>query len=164
MITAAVLYLSISLSIAFVAWGFYINGFTAQAVGLVIFGLAWIIGQIKWAWIASLGLAVVTMAVVMGIFYNLPIWLMTGGALFAFIAWDLAEFHFRVKKAAKEDSIATLERLHFTRLGLILLVGCGIILLTRFLRVHINFEISALLVLAGVWGISLLVGRLRRDE
>ena len=164
MITAAGLYLSISLSIALVAWGFYANGYTTQAVGFVIFGFAWIIGQIRWAWIASLGLAVVTFAAVMGIFYNLPISLMSAGALFAFIAWDLAEFHFRLKKAAKEDSIAMLERRHFARLGLILIVGCGVILITRFLRVRLNFEIAALLVLAGVWGISLLVGRLRRNE
>jgi hypothetical protein len=164
MITAASLYLSISLSVALLIWGFFANGFTTQALGLVIFGIAWIIGQIRWVWIASLGLAVVTLGAVLGIFYNLPVALMAGGVLFALIAWDLAEFHFRLKKAAKEDAIGTLERRHFTRLGLIIGLGCAIILFTRFLRVRFNFEVAALLILAGVWGISLLVGRLRRSE
>jgi hypothetical protein len=37
-------------------------------------------------------------------------------------------------------------------------------MLTRFIRVRFTFEIAALLVIVGVWGISLLVGRLRRSE
>jgi hypothetical protein len=164
LITTAGLYLSISLSVALVTWGFFAYGFATQALGLVIFGIAWIIGQIRWAWIASLGLSVVTLAAVLGIFYNLPISLMAGGALFAFIAWDLAEFHFRLKKAAKEDYIGAFEGRHFTRLGFILIAGFGVVLFSRFFRVRFNFEIAALLVLAGVWGISLLVGRLRRSE
>jgi len=163
MITTVGLYLSLFLSVALLSWGFLANGFLYPALGLAAFGIAWALGQLKWAWIGSLGLAVITLAAVLGIFYNLPISLMAGGALFALTAWDLEEFHLRLKKASKEDDVNGIIRGHFVRLGMVLASGGGIILLAWFMRVRFNFEVAALLVLAGVWGISLLVRRLQRD-
>jgi hypothetical protein len=89
---------------------------------------------------------------------------MITGIMFAFIAWDLVDFNNRLKRAGKLDDTKALESRHILRLGLILAAGWGVVLLTRIIRVRFNFEVSAFLVLAGVWGVSLLVGRLRNNE
>jgi hypothetical protein len=158
------LYLVTLLSIASVAWGYSSNGMTIQAIFMILIGMIWAFGQIKWTWIGSLGLVLVTIAAILGMLLNFPVMPMIAAILFAFIAWDLAEFNRRLKQAAQQDDVESLERRHFIRLGFILAAGAGVVVLTRIIRVRINFEVAALLVLAGVWGISLLVGRLRENE
>jgi hypothetical protein len=135
---------------------------TYPAIILILAGITWVVGQIKWTWIGSLGFAMVTIAAVLGIFLNFPVMPNIAGIMFAFIAWDLAEFNSRLKQAAKHDDMKSIERRHLIRLGLILAASWGVVLLTRTIRVRFNFEVAALLVLAGVWGISLLVGRLQK--
>jgi hypothetical protein len=162
--TVACLYLSTLLSVAIVAWGYFTHGMTYPAIILIVGGITWVVGQMKWTWIGSIGFAMVTITAVIGIFLDFPVMPIIAGIMFAFIAWDLAEFNSRLKQAAKHDDKKSIERRHFIRLGLILAAGWGVVLLTRTIRVRFNFEVAALLVLAGVWGISLLVGRLRRNE
>jgi hypothetical protein len=162
--TIAGLYICTLLSTAMIAAGFYGAGMINQTFGLVVFGLAWMAGQHKWIWIASLGLGVMTLAAVIGLLYHLPAPLMIGGFLCAFIAWDLSDFNSRVKLASKDDDHGRLTQLHILRLGMVIGVGFGVAVLTRYIRVRFNFEIAALLILAGVWGLSVLVGRLRRGE
>ncbi len=70
----------------------------------------------------------------------------------------------RIKQGSEEDQLNRLTLNHFARLGLVLALGFGVVALTRFIRLRFNFEMAALLTLAGVWGLSLLVGRLRREE
>lgn len=164
MITTAVLYICVFLSTAMIAAGFYGAGMIYQTFGLIVFGLAWMAGQRKWTWVASLGLGVMTLAAVIGLLYNLPAPMMIGGFLCAFIAWDLSGFNSRVKLAAKDDNHGRLAQLHLLRLGMVIGAGFGVVMLTRTIRVHFDFEMAALLIIAGVWGLSVLVGRLRRSE
>jgi hypothetical protein len=95
---------------------------------------------------------------------NFPIMPMITGIMFAFIAWDLGDFNNRLKRAGKLDDIKGLEGRHLLQLGLILVAGWGVVLLTRIIRVRFNFEVSTILILVGVWGVSLLVRRLRNNE
>jgi hypothetical protein len=162
--TTALLYLSISLSVILTSLGFFSEGFINPALGLMVFGVVWIIVQNKWVWIASVGISVMAIAAIVGVYFNLSTLFTAGGALFAFIAWDLAEFNSRLRRASKEDDVRGLSKSHFYRLGGILLAAIAFLMLTRFIRVRFTFEIAALLVIVGVWGISLLVGRLRRSE
>jgi len=162
--TVFCLVLSTLLSVAIVTWGYFANGLTNQTIILIVVGISWIFGQIKWAWFGSLGLTLMTLAAITGILLGFPVLPMIAGVMFAFIAWDLTDFNNRLKQAGKRDDTKGLESLHFSRLGLILAAGWGVVLLTRFIKVRFNFEVAALLVLVGVWGISLLVGRLRNNE
>lgn len=164
MITRVCLVLSASISIALIAWGYSSAGLSTQAVLLIVLGVAWIFGLFRKAWASSLGFALVTFAVIIGVFHGLPTLLVAASFLFAFIAWDLAEFHSRIKLAARVDQISQLERQHLLRLGFVLVSGFGLVALTRFIRLRFTFEAAAILVLAGIWGISLLVGQLRRAE
>jgi hypothetical protein len=158
------LVLSTFLSIAMIAAGYLSGGMVNQAFGLIIIGLAWMAGQIKWKWVASIGLSIMTLAAALGLIYMLPTALMVGGFLFAFITWDLMEFKSRIKHGSHEDQLRILTSKHFIRLGLVLALGFAVVALTRFIRLRFNFEMAVLLTLVGVWGLSLLVGRLRREE
>lgn len=164
MIATVGLFLSTFLSIAMMAAGYFGAGMVNQAFGLIAVGVVWLAGQLKWTWVASMGLSIMTLAAAMGLIYELPMALMVGGFLFAFIAWDLMEFKSRVKQGSEEDQLNRLTMKHFVRLGLVLALGFGVVVLTRFIRLRFNFEMAALLTMAGVWGLSLLVGRLRRGE
>jgi hypothetical protein len=158
------LFVSTFLSIALVAAVYFSAGMVNQAIGLVAVGLVWMVGQVKWPWVASVGLSIMTLAAALGLMYELPAGLMVAGFLFALIAWDLVELRSRIKRGCAEDRLLGLTVAHFVRLGLVLALGFGVVVLTRFIRLRFNFEIAALLTLAGVWGLSLLVGRLRRRE
>jgi hypothetical protein len=105
-----------------------------------------------------------TLAAALGLMYGLPMGLMVGGFLFALISWDLVEFKARIMQGSDEDPLHRLTLDHFVRLGSVLILGFSVVALTRFIRLRFNFEMAALLALAGVWGISLLVGRLRSRE
>lgn len=146
------------------AAGYSSAGMVIQTFGLIVVGVIWMAAQIKWTWIASIGLSFMTLAAALGLTYGLPTWLMVGGFLLALISWDLVEFKSRVRQGSEEDQLNRLTLNHFVRLGLVLTLGFGIVALTRFIRLRFNFEMAALLALAGVWGISLLVGRLRSRE
>ncbi len=89
---AVSLFLSTFLSIAVMAAGYFSAGMEIQAFGLMGVGVVWMLGQIKWTWVASIGLSIITLAAALGFFYELPMWLMVAGFLFAFMAWDLVEF------------------------------------------------------------------------
>ena len=164
MIVSIGLFLCTVLSIAMMAFGYFGAGMINQAIGLMAVGAVWMIGQTKWTWVASTGLSIMTLAAAIGLIYKLPMALMIGGFLLAFIAWDLMEFKSRVKQGSEEDQPNVLTMKHFARMGLVLALGFGVIALTRFIRLRFNFEVAALLTLAGVWGLSLLVGRMRRGN
>ena len=134
------------------------------AIAIAVLGLLWLWGQVKWGWIGSVGMLLAVIAAVAGIFLGLSVSPMTSAVMFAFIAWDLTDFHGRLKLAAEQDDVGNFERNHLTRLGLVLAAGWGAVLLTGNIRVRFTFEIAVLLVLVGIWGMSQLVGRLRRDE
>jgi hypothetical protein len=163
-VIAVSLFLSTFLSITVMAAGYFNAGMEIQAFGLLGVGVVWMLGQIKWTWVASIGLPIITLAAALGLICELPMWLMVVGFLFAFMAWDLVEFKSRIKQGSEEDQLNSLALIHYARLGLVLALGFGVVALTRFIRLRFNFELAALLTLAGVWGLSLLVGRLRRGE
>jgi hypothetical protein len=163
-ITVLCLYLGAILSVVILVLEYFFQGMTYQTLALVVVGVVWVLGQIRWTWIGSLGMVFVTIAALAGVFLGLPVLPMISAIMFAFIAWDLSDFNGRLKLAAKQDDVRNLERNHLLRLGLVLGAGWGVVLLTRIIRVRFTFEIAALLALLGVWGISQLVGKLRRNE
>jgi hypothetical protein len=163
-VIAVGLFLCTFLSIALMAAGYSSAGMDIQTFGLVAVGLVWMIGQVRWTWVATIGLSLMTLAAALGMMYGLPMSWMVGGFLFALISWDLVEFRSRIKQGSEEDPLNRLALNHFIRLRLVLILGFGVLALTRFIRLRFNFEMAALLALVGVWGISLLVGRLRSRE
>jgi hypothetical protein len=163
-ISRYVLIVSALLSTFLLAWALVAEEWIYPAIALALLGIAWTLAQFKWRWVSSLGFALITLLVILGVIFNLSALLLASAEVSAFIAWDLAEFFNRVRQASPKDDIGKLEQKHFTRLGLVLVAGVGSALLVRLVKVRFSFEVGALLVLAGIWGVSILVGRMRRNE
>lgn len=164
MISRYVLIVSALLSTLLLAYALFADGLIYPAIALAILGIAWTLAQLKWRWVSSLGFALITLLIILGVIFNLSALLLASAEVSAYIAWDLAEFYSRVRQASPKDDIRKLEQRHFTRLGLVLAAGIGAALMVRLVKVRFSFEVGVLLVLSGIWGVSFLVGRLRRNE
>jgi len=152
------------LSIALLAAGYFFSGLGWFALGLLVFGIFWIIGlTLRLDYFQLLGLFVAFGMAAVGFFINvLPAFLIPA-ALLALLAWDLAEFHIRLCLASPDDEIGLLEKRHLSRLFAIALVAGG---LSAFgLKVHFkpSFEWLVILMFFTVWGIGRMVNWLLKQ-
>jgi hypothetical protein len=132
------------------------------AIFCLVIGLLWLASQWRrMAWIASLGiLAFISMAGV-GVWIGLSPFLMACSVLGSLLAWDLADFSRRLQRAASEDDLRQLEKVHLLRSGLLGGTGLILILATLFIHLRISFGWMFLLALVAVLGLVQLVKRLR---
>ncbi len=151
-----------SLSLAAGAW---LSGLTGLGAAVLAVGALWLIGLRRgWKWVAAPGLVLSMGAAAAVLLGAAPSAfgraLLIGGALLAFLAWDLTAFRASLALARAADRPA-LERNHFLRLGAV--VGGGVILLALALSIEIelHFEWTALLALAAAGGLAYLAGRIR---
>jgi len=153
------------LSAGLLAAGYFLSGLNWPAVGLLAFGILWIMGlALRWDWVPPLGLFAAFGSAAFGLFLDLPPGLLISGALFALLAWDLAEFYLRLKKASPEDDIAGLERRHLTRLGILALIGGGLSAFALTLHLTPSFGWIVILMFFAVWGIGRMVDWLLKKE
>jgi len=153
------------LSVGLLGSGYFLGGLRWPAVGLIVFGIIWVSGLLfHWDWIHPLGLFAASGVAAFGLFMDpSPVFLISG-ALLGLLAWDLSEFHNRLRMASPEDDTASLEKRHLLRLFAIALVGgC---LCTFALIIHLNpsFEWMVILVFFTVWGIGRMVDWLLKNS
>jgi len=86
--------------------------------------------------------------------------LLIGGAVFALLTSDLADFDARLRLAAPEDDAAGLERAHLLRLLAFALAGGALSLSALTLHAVFSFEWIVVLVIVAMWGLVRLVNRL----
>jgi hypothetical protein len=158
------------------------------AVGLLIFGILWFVGlALRWDWVPLLALFTAFGAAALGLFLDpsagLRVSVLTGpysllgigdlghsavvlipGALFALLAWDLAEFHFRLRLASPEDDIGGLERRHLSRLAVLALAGGGLSAFALTQHFKPSFGLVVILMVLSVWGIGRMVDWLLKEE
>lgn len=176
------------LSTGFLASGLFANGLPWFGAGAICFGILWIAGlALAWKWIPSISLVIgygvaafaLLQIPVSGLGSNLPggasivsgqgrpgisevVFLL--GAIFALVSWDLAEFHFRLVLASKDDNIHALEQRHLLRL-LALFVGVGILnIVVLTLHIKSSFEWTMILMIFVVLGISRMVTWLQKEN
>jgi hypothetical protein len=177
------------LSVSLLASAYYFDGFKWPCVGILIFGVLWIVGLgIHWDWVSPLALfAVFSVAALdllwdpsVGFGINLSsiqndtllatsdldhsIVFLFSAALCAFIAWDLAEFHSRLLKASPQDNTIGLERRHLLRLLGLIFAGSVLSTLALTLRLDLSFEWLVIIMLLTVWGIGRVVNWLLKRE
>lgn len=116
-------------------WGFSSAGLTFLVNWLPIFALAWIIasrnGQ---GWYSWLGLVLYLVLSATGLWIRLlPGWMFAAGT-FAFAAWDLTHFHQRIKFIIIKHERTHSERIHISRLSLLVLVGLSSAEISMMLR------------------------------
>ncbi len=66
----------------------------------------------------------------------------------------------RVHQAGVDDDLSALEKRHLARLGAAALAGAGLLGLTLALHPRLNFELTAILVLMGAWGVGWMIRKL----
>jgi hypothetical protein len=153
------------LSVGLLAAGHFRSGLDWSAAGLLVFGILWIVGlALRWGWIPPLGMFVAFGVAAAGLFLDpLPVFLVFG-ALFALLAWDLAEFYLRLRLASPEDDIAALEKPHLLRLCVLVLAGGVLSAFALMLHLKPSFEWMVVLMVFAVWGVGRMVYWLLNKE
>ena len=153
------------LSIGLQAAGYYSSSLVWPALGLLFFGVLWLVGlALRRDCVLPIGLFVAFGVAAIGLFLDLSTPLMIFSAIFALLAWDLGEFHTRLRKASPEDDISRLERTHLLRLILLALAGGTLSALSLSLRFTPSFEWLVILMFFAVWGIGRVVNWLLNRE
>jgi hypothetical protein len=131
-VTIIALMLSIIISTGSFAWGYWNAGFDGFARWVIAFGIFWLVAQWqKWRWVSSVWVVCTVLLAIFGLWLDLNLGWMFGGALFALFAWDLTEFRRKLKQLSPREDAKGIERRHLLRVGLMALGG---ILLSLFLQ------------------------------
>ncbi|RME88379.1 MAG: hypothetical protein D6770_07135 [Anaerolineae bacterium] len=156
--TVVALYLALLMGIFSLAWGYSQGGYALFARWVLGFGALWFFAQVRrWSWVSTLGLPAFTAAAAYGLWLDLPPSWMLAGALGGLVTWDLGEFLRRLRHAAPQEDVRTLERIHLARVLLltVLVLGIGTFSLWRRGRVPLEWYVllspaAAMSVLLGV--------------
>ena len=146
------------------AWGWFPAGYAIPGAVVLAIGLLWLIAEIaRWQPAAYLGLFLAALGAGAGEQMHLPAISLLLGLACALAAWDLSAFSRRMAMASPQDDRQALELRHLGRLAAAL--GTGIALGLLALGIHtvrFKFELAAVLALLGIWGLSLLLTRMRQ--
>jgi hypothetical protein len=133
------------------------------ASGCFIVGSLWLLLlRRRFSWVASSGMIVFGFAAGMGAWIGLSPVLMACSVLGNLLAWDLDDFSRRLQRAAPEDNLRQLGKMHILRLILMGGVGLSLILVASFIHLWISFGWMFLLALVAILGMVQMVNHLRR--
>jgi hypothetical protein len=162
-VIVAALVSSIVISTGTLAWGFAEAGFVIFARWILIFGAVWLFTQWRgWGWFSSLGLFFAVFASAFGFWFGFSLEWLFSGTIFALFAWDISNFHKRLRLMAKDSETHGIERRHLARISLLAFVGLFLASITMFVRVRFTFEWGALLMVVILLGLGQLVGWFHR--
>jgi hypothetical protein len=164
-LTAKFVPVGIGLATVALALGCTLGGLWFVAVPILILGVAWLVGQSRgWPWIASLGLALSTVAAAAGLLLGLGAGWMLAGLVAALAVWDLYHFSHALESVPRVEGERSLERRHLQRL--LMAVGLGVLLAAVALgvRVSLGFGLVLLLGLVAILGLSQAVAFLRTES
>lgn len=152
---------SVVLSTGMITTIFILSNHTYLALIVFFLGVLWLIGLRRtWKGIPFLGLFGMHALAVYGILLDCPPILAAAGAFFSLLAWDLADFSYRLRLAARGDPLSRLIHRHFLIFMLIALAGATLVVFSLKVRMQLTFEWMALLLLFGSWGVIKIVTRL----
>lgn len=156
-------YISLVISVGTLAWGFYEAGLNRAALGILGFGLLWLLACLRrWRWFTALGLFVTILTAAAGLWLGLaPGWMLVG-AMGGLLAWDLDDFIRRLRLAAEVDDLTGLEHRHLIRLMILAVAGLTLASAAMYLRLRFTFAWAFFLVLVVALGVTRLVTWLRR--
>ena len=153
------------LSIGLIAAGYFLNHREWMAMGIIIFGILWIIGQTRWwKWVEPVSLFAIFTLTAVGFYMNIPVGFMLPGALFGFLAWDLAEFAGRLHLAAPDDDTSRLEMTHLRRMTMLMLASGGMCALSLLIQIKFSFAWIVLMMFLTVGGIGQIVNWLLKKS
>ena len=163
----------IKFSTFFTLWmGVLALAFAYQQADLSNYAWAVLVIGTFWTWgllqfkkqIPRFGMILLTLLSVVALFNEIPFAWAFAGALSALLSYDLSNFYQRLRFASETEDTKLLQRVHLTRLGIITLLGLSLSTASMLWQAKFTFEWAIFLMLVGVWGISLLVGWVRKSE
>jgi hypothetical protein len=125
-----------------------------------------------WTWglsqhkrrIPVFGLVAITLLSVIAIYKEIPFGWSFAAALSGLLSYDLSNFRERLRFASPTEDLQLIQRVHLTRLSLMTFLGIALSSVAMLWQAEFTFEWAVFLMLAGIWGISLLVGWVRKNE
>jgi len=158
-------YFSLWMGTFALAWGHYQADQPPYVWAALGIGTLWTWGLLQHKkWMPRFGLALLTLLAAAGLYQSLPFGWMFAAALSGLASYDLSNFCLRLRYAAKNEDTRLLQRVHFTRLGIMTVLGLILSSIAMLWQAEFTFEWAIFLVLIGVWGASLLVGWVRQSE
>ncbi|RLD02650.1 MAG: hypothetical protein DRI32_08540 [Chloroflexi bacterium] len=110
------------------------------------------------------GLILITLLAVIALFKNIPFGWSFAAALSGLLSYDLSNFRQRLRFASPTEDTKLLQRVHLIRLGVMTFLGITLSTIAMLWQAELTFEWVVFMVLVAVWGISLLVGWVRKNE
>jgi hypothetical protein len=147
------------------AVAFILGGRIVPALLSLAIGAFWTFSLTRhWKWATAVSLFGVYAFTVAGFALNLSPFILTIAGFSALLAWDLADFTYRLSLAAPEDDTSAIERGHWLWLSVVTIAGVVAVIATRMLRVKFTFEWMAGLLVFAIWGVGKVMDKLLRKE
>ena len=153
--TRSVLFASILLGTVSLAYGYVSAENTVLGAIILVLGIVWMYIQWRGSYrFSAAGMTLGMLASAGGLFVGAgSIW-MFAGVTFSLIAWDLTDFINRLKSVSEISDVPSMERRHFSRLG-ILVVGATFLYAIT-VTVHMQIGLWWLILLALVIALGLV--------
>ena len=152
--TRFAVFATIALGAASFAFGYASARLMFLGLIAIILGAVWMYGQWRGSQrFSRVGLGVAVSAGAIGVVLGVNSGWLFAGVSFSLFAWDLMEFHNRMKFTSDEDDVPALERKHLLRLGI--LAAAEIILFVMTVFIHLRLGLWWLIFLAFVTALGL---------
>lgn len=146
--TLIALIASIVISTGSFAWGYWQSGYEATARWIAAFGVFWLVSYWrKWRWVSSPAVFLALLLAAFGVWFKFHYGWMFSGAVFALVAWDLADFRQKLKLMPAREDIAGRTRRRILRISILILAGFTLVSLFMLSRTQFTSD----------WGLFLLV-------
>lgn len=161
MTKGAVLF-SITACSALLAYSLAVAGFPYPAGTVAFLGAVWLILYLRRSTRFS-GFAFVLFGIIAAgsAWAGVPVGYALAGLIFALLAWDLTSFEESLHKPLDPGDIRTMEFAHFSRLGLVIGMGVAGVIASKVITVELTLGSALIFALAAIWGLSVLVYRMR---
>ena len=116
--------ISIILSTASFAWGYFQADYKNTAKAIIAFGILWLISHWRrWKWFPSFALILSIFLSIYGLWFDLPLVWMFSGAIFALIAWDLNQFQIKLSLLPDREDKKGMARRRLIRISILAMIG-----------------------------------------
>jgi hypothetical protein len=162
--TALMLFASIILGGASLAWGYAGVALAPLSRWIMAFTVIWLVAAWRrWRWFAYVGLTFNFLSAALGLwFLNFPPGWMFAGAILGLMAWDLTDFQYRERFAASEEEKSVAETRHLQRISVLALLGFLLASVAMGLKLQFNFEWAALFVVVTALSLMQIIRWFRR--
>lgn len=141
------------------------SGYPYFAAGVALLGIGWLFiyarRMTRFAGLAFFLFGLISVAVVWA---GLSFWYGLAGMILALLAWDLGAFETRLGGLLDKSEVFKMEVAHLTRLAVVVGIGLAGAIISTQLRIELSLGSALIFSLIGLWGMSVLVYRLRSRE